>query len=412
MNRTVLIILFVVALLIVIGIIAITFINGQDQPQQNQDPPGEGTVIAEPIDEIPPTATPALVQVVVSLQTVPRGHRMSEDILTYDLRKESEVAGNVITDMEDAINFFARNDIFQGETLTFDALVDDPTTVGVAEFGPSSLIPQGFIAMGVPIQDEIAAVAFALDEGDFVDILISFDLYRIDEEFQTYLENDAIFFVGSNLEDGSAIGVDDIDEAIANDEIFDGLLTVVEPFGRIEELANGDQALVSPSDPIGRPIHIALVLQNAKIIQVGQYTIPGSLADQLPTPTPDPESLEETPTPGPAQAPTSTPLPPSTLVVALAPQQQLLLKHAVEVGAEIDFALRSSNDNQLLPADNVDLGLLLELFNIEVPPNFNYTLEEPTDEEGIVPGDGNTPDESSDNPEATATSAPPSTGDS
>ncbi len=421
MNRTVLIILFVVALLIIVGIIALQFINNQDQPQQTQDPPGEGTVIAEPIDEeLPPTATPSLVQVVVSLQTVPRGHRMTEDILTYDLRKESEVPSNVLTDMEEAIGLFARNDVFQGETLTVDALVGDPTTVGLDEFGPSSLIPQGFVAMGVPIQDEVASVAFALDEGDFVDIMITFDLFQIDEEFQTYLENDVIFFVENNIVssgDLDALGEVEgtatplpVGEAVQETNIESGFITI-RPFGRIEELANGDQAFVAPREPIGRPIHIGLVLQSAKVIQVGPYGLPVNLLEQIPTPTVDPETLDATPTPGPAQAPTATPAPPSTLVIALAPQQQLLLKHAIEVGAQIDFALRGPSDNQLFPVENIDLGLLLELFDIEVPPNFNYTLESPSDDEGTIPGDGNNPSSSS-QPTPAATSAPPSSSDS
>lgn len=409
MNRTVLIVLVIIALLIIVAVIALNFINNQDTPQPTAVPVGEGTPAAELPDdgeEEPPTPTPSLVQVVVSLQTVPRGHRMTEDILTYDLRKESEVDSNVITDMDEAINMFARMDIFQGETLTVDALVDDPTVVGLVEYGPSSLIPQGFIAMGVPIENDVAAVAFALDEGDFVDVLISFDLYQIDEEFQTYLENDAIFFVSSTLDSDELAEDEDGESSGEGDD--ESLITLITPFGRIEDLPNGDLALVSPSDPIGRPIHIGLVLQNAKVIQVGAYMLPGDLLAQLPTPTP--EALEEgepTPTPGPAQLPTETPPPPATVVLALAPQQQLLLKHAIEVGADIDFALRGSSDNQLFPVENVDLGLLLELFGIEVPPNFDYTLEEPVDEEGVIPeGFGSGDEESngdSGTPEPTST---------
>ena len=70
-------------------------------------------------------------------------------------------------------------------------------------------------------------------------------------------------------------------------------------------------------------------------------------------------------------------------MVALAPQQQLLLKHAVDVGADIDFALRASNDNQLYAVENVDLGFFLDLFDIEIPPDFDHTLLIPVDEDGV-----------------------------
>lgn len=409
-RRTVLIVLFLISLLVIAGIIAINFINNQDQPQEVQPTPGEGTPISDvptEEEEIPPTPTPALVEVVVSLQTVPRGHRMTEEILEYDLRKESEVPANVITDMEDAIGLFARMDIFQGETLTVDALVDDPTVVGIEEFGPSSLIPQGFIAMGIPIQDELAGIAYAIDEGDYIDIMISFDIYQIDEEFQTYLENDAIFFVDTSIvPSGIADDSGNSEEQEATEEGLPNYY-LIENFGRISELANGDQVRVSPSEA-QRPVHIGLVLQNAKVIQVGPYTLPPNILDLVPTPTVDPEEGVETPTPGPAVAPTETPSPPNTLLVALAPQQQLLLKHAIEVGAQIDFALRSPNDNQLFPVENIDLGFLLELFGIEVPPNFDFTLESP-DDSGSGSGDGNGDSDATPTPQATT---PPSSSDS
>jgi hypothetical protein len=125
-----------------------------------------------------------------------------------------------------------------------------------------------------------------------------------------------------------------------------------------------------------RPYIVGLVIQNAKVIQVGQYMLPEAAAAQIatPTPTPLPEGAP-TPTPGPAAFPTSTPTPPEVLVVALQPQQQLLLRYALEVGADIDFALRGINDGQLYPVENVDLNFLLERFNIEIPPDFGYTLD-------------------------------------
>lgn len=388
MNRTVLIIVIVVAVLILAILGAVAFINSQDQPQATAVPPvGEGTPQPTGVagegggdgtgEELPATETPQLVEVVVSLQTVPRGHRMTEDILTFDMRRADEVPLNVITDIDDAVNMFARTDIFQGETLTVDALVDDPTFEGVTEFGPSSLIPQGFIAMSVPLRDSLAAVAYAVDEGDFVDILISFDVYRIDQEFQTYLENDAIF-----------LGVSDIDlEDGLTSNITDTLgslnFSLVEDFGRVEELANGDLAVVSPSE-FQRPVRIGVVLQNAKVVQVGTYSEPIDLLSQLPTPTPEAvEEGEATPTPGAAPTATPTVAPPASVVIALAPQQQLLLKHAVDVGAQIDFALRGTNDNQLYAVENMDLGFFLELFDIEIPPDFDRTLLIP-DADGSV----------------------------
>lgn len=398
MNRRVLIGLIILAVLALLVVAALLFIQSQDQPQQ-QTQDGDPTQVQDGTpspdggtseEDLPPTPTPALVQVVVSLQTVQRGFQMTEDIvddiLVYDMRRADEVPSNVLTDIDDAIGLFARTDIFQGETITVDTLVGDPTLVGIQEFGPSSLIPQGFLGMSIPLRDEIAAVAFAVDEGDYVDVLISFDIYRIDEQFQTYLENQAVFFVEGSIATQSTSSTDqgngDAEEGDEDDEeTVNNTLFFVESFGRIEELPNGDIVVVGPSSE-QLPFHVGIVLQNARVVQVGQYQVPASILDQIPTPTPAVQEGAETPTPGPVAPPTPTPEPPSVIVIALAPQQQLLLKHAMEVNADIDFALRSTNDNQLFNVEKVDLSLLLELFDIEVPPNFNFTLEDPDGDSG------------------------------
>ena len=84
--------------------------------------------------------------------------------------------------------------------------------------------------------------------------------------------------------------------------------------------------------------------------------------------------------------------------MAMQPQQQLLLRYAIETGSDIDLALRGVNDGQLYSVQNVDIGYLLETFNIEIPPNFGFTVDVldvtptpvPTGEAGSAPiGDDN-----------------------
>ncbi|MBK8931150.1 MAG: hypothetical protein IPM76_02305 [Chloroflexi bacterium] len=63
------------------------------------------------------------------------------------------------------------------------------------------------------------------------------------------------------------------------------------------------------------------------------------------------------------------------MLLALLPQQQLLLKYAVESNASIDFALRGINDAQLYTIENIDFNYIKERFNIDIPPNFEFTAE-------------------------------------
>jgi hypothetical protein len=62
------------------------------------------------------------------------------------------------------------------------------------------------------------------------------------------------------------------------------------------------------------------------------------------------------------------------LLIALPPQQQLFLKYALEVNADIDFALRGVNDPQLYAIEGVDFNYLLEQFDIIIPPNAAFSI--------------------------------------
>ncbi|MCA9920281.1 MAG: hypothetical protein KC445_20135 [Anaerolineales bacterium] len=349
-------------------------------------PAPDGLESAEPVETLPP-----MVEVVVSLQTVPRGHQMTEDILALDLRPVGTVGNNVITSLDEAKGLFARTDIYQGETLTYDSLVDDITMVGLESYGPSSLIPPGYVAQSVPM-NRLTSVAYGVSEGDYVDIMVTFFFRQIDEEFQTYLPNNAAFYLEEQIEAIEALGVGDVVTTTAG-----VILYPVVPIGRFEELPTGDLAHVFPNedDASPRPVPVTMIIQNARVIQVGQYRLPGNPADLVPTPTPEPaEEGAPTPTPPPAVAPTATPLPSDVLVLALQPQQQLLLRYAIEVNAQVYFALRGVNDGQLYSVENMTLDFLMDRFNVEIPPNLGYSVEEsairqvtptPPPEEGSVP---------------------------
>ncbi len=391
-RRTILILIFVFAL-VLLAIVGVVFIVQQNQPTdtvttdgENGAPAPDGVVdTTEPVETVPP-----LVDVVVSLQTVPRGYQMTPDILALDKRPAESVASNVITSIDDALNLYARTDIYQGETLTFDSLVDDITKVGLESYGPSSLIPPGYVAQSVPM-NRLSGVAYGLSEGDYVDIMVTFFFRQIDEEFQTYLPNDAAFYLEEQIEA--------VEEAASGDPlavVTQPIIFLVSPIGRFEELPTGDLAHISPNEEevAPRPVPVTMIIQNARVVQVGQYRLPGNPADLVPTPTPEPaEEGEPTPTPPPAAVPTATPSPADVLVVALQPQQQLLLRYAVEVNAQVFFALRGVNDGQLYSVENMTLDFLLERFNVEVPPNLGYSVEAtirqvtptPPPEEGTVP---------------------------
>jgi len=308
---------------VVIAVLFIQFTDGDEETVEATTDPNATTVPAEtsapdatvdPNATIDPNATPVpaepttapelttgpLIEVVVSLQTVPRGWRMTETELTTDFRRVESVDDNVITNIEDAIGKYARTDIFQGETLTENSLVGDPRETGLLDYGPSSLIPEGALGMAVPM-DRLSSVAYSLAAGDNIDIMLDFTLAEVDPQFQTLLENSAYVFLSPEGEEGEG------EEGALS-------LLVIEPFGRVEELPNGERALIQPSES-QRPVRVAIIIQNAKVIQVGPYRPEDAV--QVPTETPTP-AAEATATPEGGAQPTATPPPPDVLVVALA----------------------------------------------------------------------------------------------
>jgi hypothetical protein len=208
--------------------------------------------------------------------------------------------------------------------------------------------------MGVPM-DRLSGVAYGLEAGDSIDIMLSFQFSQIDEEFQTFLHNSATVVLEVADEEGNITRT----------------IVVIDPLGRFETLPNNDLVHVAPTELAQRPIPVSMIVQNARVIQVGVWTPPEPA--QPPTPTPDPSA--PTPTPG-GPLPSPSPLPPNVLLIALPPQQQLLVKYAVEAHANIDFALRGVNDGQLYNVQPVDLTYLQQQFNFgDIPPAVDYTVE-------------------------------------
>lgn len=369
-GSRVLLILMLVIGLVILAVAGILFINANDAPDVTPDTGGTPGAGEEGLVTPAPVSPSDFITVVVSLQTVPRGWQMTEAELTTDLRLSSEVGANVITDTAQAIGLYARTDIYQGETLTQDALVKDPRLIGRNNYGPSSLIPPGWIAASVPM-DRLNSVAYGLAEGDSADIMMTFAFVKVDEEFQTLLQNSATFILEVPNEEGE----------------LQRSVIVLDPYGRFEQLPTGDIAHIYPSEA-QRPLPVSIVLQNAKVIQVGPWTPPAAIS----TPTPIPEEGAPTPTPGGFPTPTAQPA--DVIVIALPPQQQLFLKYAVENSANIDFALRGSGDGQLYNVQGIDINYILQRFNIEIPPNGQFIISPSQpfviipQETVVPPGDG------------------------
>ena len=142
-RRTLALVLVFVALCL-LSIIAVVFLTqGGAGGTATPTPPPEANVEGTPTPVIVTIAPEELqlVEVVISIQTVPRGWQMTEAELATETRLASEVDTSTFTTVEEVVGLYARTDIFQGQTLTRDVLVGDPRIIGRESTGPSSLSP-------------------------------------------------------------------------------------------------------------------------------------------------------------------------------------------------------------------------------------------------------------------------------
>jgi Flp pilus assembly protein CpaB len=396
-RRLIVLVILALGLILILGAVAFFALGDggggfsnpfAEEPTPTLVPPTITVEAGQPTPVATAIPDQEFVEVVVSLQTVPRGFRMTAAELTTEIRLREEVGVNVITRVEDALGLYARTDIYQGETLTFESLVRDVTAVGRNEFGPSSLIPPGYVAMSVPM-DRLSSVAYSVRSGDFVDVLITFILFEVDEQFQSRLPNDATFFLEQEVETGEPPAT----EGGTPPTELVPFVYVLSPYGRFERQPDGNIVHVSPSESSRRGVHVSFLIQNARVIQVGPYGVP--IPVQLPTPTPNPEENPEGEVgegEGVQQAPPTATPPPDVVLIALPPQQQLFLKYAVESNSIVDFALRGVNDGELYPVDNVTFEYIIQRFNVDIPPNFTYIINTGEDMFQQIPAGATNPE--------------------
>jgi len=318
-----------------------------------------------------PTATPrpSTTNVIIAAQDIPRGTRLTVGHVTtmpWPLMPEAPVPEGALIfgdtpdlpGLEQVEGRVARTDILAGQLVMEQMLTPDDQPTDLANVGPDAalLIPAGRVAIAFPI-NRFSGVAYAIGTGAHVDILMSFRFVDVDEDFQTLLPNN----VGFTLFPSTVIP--------------SGPLTVE---GRqVEDGPVGTSLVVIPAELQQRPRQVTqMVIQDAIVLRVGEFPETGQAiqvtavpdaaapaADQ-PTPTPDPAAASGEATAVPAVATR-----PDIVTLIVSRQDALVLKYALEIGADIDLVLRSTQDDgEDFSTDSVTLQYLLDFYGVESPP--------------------------------------------
>ena len=282
------------------------------------------------------TATPVPLQKVwVALQPIPRGGEFVPGTLGLRDWPTSNVPPDVVGDQSETVGRVAARDIFQGEPILRTMLTAIGTTNQAA-----LLVPQGRVAVAFPI-DEQSSVAYAIQPGDYVDVLIMASFIDLDTEFQTELPNLVSFFSTATT----------------------ATITLSPPTnrGRIETppgLPPDSSSIVFPRQA-QRPRRVAqLTVPAAKVLRMGPWI---ELAST------------QAPTPAATGQPPAPPPPPQIVTLAVEPQDALVLLWARKSEMYMEMALRAPGSEEArYQPEAVTLQYMLTRFNIAVPPKLEY----------------------------------------
>jgi Flp pilus assembly protein CpaB len=151
-----------------------------------------------PLEEPTPTVTPGVTegeggipttQVIVALQPIGRGSEFVAGSIGRRDWPANNVPPDIIADEAETIGKVAKTDIVQGQVIVRSMLVD---VFGAGE--ASFQIPAGRVGVAYPVNRQ-KSVSFAIQPGDFVDILVTSFFVDVDEEFQTTLPNKLSFII-------------------------------------------------------------------------------------------------------------------------------------------------------------------------------------------------------------------------
>ena len=344
------------ALVLLLGVAAVVLLLPQLTGGQAPVPQEQ----AETPREVLPTPTPIpFVEIVVAVQELPRGIRIPAEN-AVELRRWPAAAApfNALQSLDDVVGKIARTDIPRESPVLSTMLVDNLRELaerGRVGSDAAAIMPPGLVAVSIPM-DRITGVAYAIREGDYVDVLMSMLFVDVDEEFQSLFPN--------------RINLVAFDEA--------GNITAQEGIeGRLDVGIGGAPVIVGPSE-IQRPRLVTQrTVQSAWVLRVGNFPITGSYIGATPTPipTPTPEAGAEGETADrPVAVPTAVPVP-DIITLAVSPQDAVVLVWAVDARLPITLALRSATDISQVPTQPVTLEYIMSNFNISAPNRLPYALE-------------------------------------
>jgi len=372
MRRGRILILF--ALIVLVGAVAAYLIfsrGGGVQPSQEE--------AAAPLPS-------DVVYVVIAAQDLARGSSIPSDgveikEIPRDMVIETMIASDFTEGLLDrVIGRRARMDISRGIAVTEGMITDQPGDLLGVGSDASLAIPPGYTAISIPM-DRLSGVAYALRDGDQVDVITTMLMVDLDPDFQTTLPNESLVLVASSGVPLTAVTCESINiqpgatECVREEAV---------PFGRVDFEENLQQPLyVTPNEDQRPRLVTQRLIENATVLHVGTFALDERAADVLVAPT----TVQE-PTGAPPATDTEnvvqTVVYPDIVTLIVTPQDALAINWAMMSGADLSLTLRAPGDEEAITTSSVTLQYLIENYNITVPARLPYGLT-PAIEELVAP---------------------------
>ena len=358
--------LILVAIVLLLGVLAAYLVVSRMGGGGPATAPGEGP-------EMPADMT----QIVFAAQDIARGSVIPANGVVLSPFPADAVLETMLSDPGQAVGMYARTDIARGMPVTQNMLTDEPGKLLGQGSKAAVAIPPGYSAIAVPLK-RLSGVAYALRDGDKVDVLVSMTLVDLDETFQTVLPNDTLLLLGVDGGLRTGYACQELKQGERGPECTN---PEPPPFGLLDTVEDTDVPLYQAPTETQRPRLVTQrLIENATVLHVGSFkTAEEEAAGQLAAVQPQGAGA-------PAGGETTTPAikPPDVVTLIVTPQDALALNWAMKSGVDIVFTLRGPNDVTATTTSSVTLQYLLDNYRITIPPKLEVGIE-PRLEKPLVP---------------------------
>jgi Flp pilus assembly protein CpaB len=305
----------------------------------------------------PATATPAQawISIVVVGQPINQYDEIKAESLTSMEIPPNLLSEKMITDPEEVTGKFAAFPLAQGLPLTKDMVTDRPDLMTKNPW--SRKIQPGLVAIAIPIT-RLSSVAFAVRDGDYVNVIATTMFVDLDSAYQSILPN--------NIGQVVNVGAKPDEAPLVTLGMSTGGIGASRSGGRAELDPLLNQAIYLIPAEAQRPRIVSqTILQHVQVLHTGSF-------DEVP------QQPQATPATDAGGQPVATPAPtlsPDVITLMVSPQDAVALTYLMYGGAKLTLALRAPDDDTRPEMEAATLQYLLSQYAIPVPAKLPYGIQ-------------------------------------